>query len=114
MNIETFKNKFPDQYLMYGKSKEEKKIICEDLIQSSINQIRAENRSATKWEIDALSQAIAQILYGRYSYSVFEVYLSTRGADEVARPDHWWKEADDIDLDKLQFALGHIKGIPAL
>lgn len=97
---------------MLGKTSEEKKFICEDLIQEAINQIRLENRNATKWEIDALSQAIAQILYGRYSYSILEVHLSTMNSNEIARPEHWWKEADDIDLDKLQYAFEYVKGVP--
>ncbi len=113
MDFERIKHKFPNPPSMVGKSSDEKKRICEELIQEAIDQIRRENRSATKWEVDGLSQAIAQILYGRYSYSVHEVLLSTKSSHEVARPDYWWDEVDDIDLDKLQFAFEYIKGIPA-
>lgn len=110
MDFAGIAHKFPQPPSLVGKTPDEKKQICEELIQEAINQIHREQRSATKWEIDALSQAIAQILYGRYDYSITEVIFSTKTADEVARPDYWWKEGDDIDLDKLQFALDHIKG----
>lgn len=114
MNIDGIIHKFPEKQTNGIITREQEKAAVEDLIQEAIHQIQRENRSPTKWEIDALSQAIAQILYGRYKLSVQEVLMSTKGPDEIARPEHWWRDADDIDLDKLQRVLNCIKGFPAI
>ena len=112
MNREEILALMPKQYEFHQLSLTDRKITCENLVEDVIRKIKSEHRNPTKWEIDALSQAIAQIFFGRYFYSLHEIYLSLMKSDEVARPDHWWRETDDITLQKLEDSLAYVKEAP--
>ncbi len=90
----------------------ERKEIAESVVEEVLHQIESESREPTKWERDALSNAMGAILFGSYVLAVnnaMECFLS-RG--EVSRPDEWWRESEDHSVRSLRGNLEKIKGCP--
>lgn len=114
MDIEIVKKLIPLGWPHSVASAEERKKICENLIQEIINQIQSEYRNPTQWELDRLSQAIKAIRSGTYTLATCEAmsifdskrsYISSLG-------DLWSPITDDLALERLNRDLAYLKGEP--
>ncbi len=99
MNINQAKALIPSGWPHAVKKAEDRKIICEDLLQETINQIQNKNRNPTKWELDGLIKAIEAIRFGTYSHAAMEVMSVFATQNDVSKVgDLWLAVTDDSSL----------------
>lgn len=108
MNKDQALNLIPDNQSLFSMTAVEKKHIAAEVIKEIINQIETENRNPTEWEIESLSYAFGLMLSGLYVAAIDEAILCFSGKDEVARPEHWWNEAQNITAQDLRVSLAHV------
>ena len=89
-----------------------KKAIAENVIEEVLSQIADENREPTKWECDALSNAMGAILFGSYVLAVNNSMACFLSKEEVSRPAEWWTESEEQSLHSLRSAIEQVKGYP--
>ncbi len=114
MDIEVVKKLIPLGWPHSVVSAEERKEICENLIQEIINQIQNEYRNPTQWELDGLSQAIKAIRFGSYALATCEAMstFASKRSYSSSLGDLWSPVADDLALERLSRDLACVKGEP--
>lgn len=90
-------------------TKDERREIAEKLIEEIINQIEGESRHPTIWERETIGYSLGLLISGAYIAAISEAMSCFLGKDEVAKPDYWWNEADDITTLDLRKGLGKAK-----
>lgn len=63
-------------------------------------------------EKEALSYSFGLILSGFYIAAIKEALFCFSGKDEVDRPEHWWKESENLTIHDLKTSLAYISGAP--
>jgi hypothetical protein len=102
----------PDDSLLFTMTALEKKAIAEDVIEEIINQIESEDRNPTEWERETLSSAFGFILLETYIAARNEALFYYLNKDQVARPEHWWHESENITIQDLRDGLAYVRGAP--
>ena len=101
-----------DKNTYYALSQTDKRDIAEKAIQEAIDKIKAENRAPTKWEAEELSYALGALLNKKFALALVACQTSQAEKHEVAKPEEWWREAENVTADQLDNALAYVKGSP--
>ncbi len=113
MNILAAKALIPADWPYSIKKTEDRKRICEVVIQEVINQIQSENRNPTKWELDGLVEAIRNIRFGAYALAMNNAISTFANQQDVSKEgDLWSAVSDNLALDKIERDLARLKGEP--
>lgn len=113
MNILSAKALIPADWPHSVKKADDRKRICEDVIQVVINQIQSENRNPTKWELDGLVEAIRNIRFGAYALAMENTMSIFANQQDISKQgDLWSPVSDNLALDKAERDLARLKGEP--
>jgi hypothetical protein len=114
MNILSAKALIPVDWPHSVKKADDRKRICEDVIQEIINQIQNESRNPTKWELDGLIHAIKDIRFGAYALAMNNAMSTFASQQNISKEgDLWSPVSDNLALDKLERDLARLKGEPS-
>jgi hypothetical protein len=113
MNILSAKALIPADWPHSIKKADDRKRICEDVIQEIINQIQNENRNPTKWELDGFTHAIKDIRFGAYALAMNNAMSTFANQQDVSKEgDLWSPVPDNLALDKVERDLARLRGEP--
>lgn len=113
MNINNLLSLIPPDWPHSIKNHGNRKIICEKLLDEIINQIDAENRNLTQWELDRLTEAIKAIRFGNYVLACNEIMSTLTPIDKISNSEICCQSIkDDLALDKLCRDIARLKGEP--
>jgi hypothetical protein len=101
-----------DDSVLFAMTALEKKATAEEVIEEIINYIDSEDRNPTEWERESLSSALGCILLGTYIAARNEALFCLLNKDQVAGPEHWWDESEDVTIQDLRDGLACARGAP--
>ncbi len=113
MNIFAAKALIPANWPHSVAKADDRKRICEDVVQEIIRQIQNENRNPTKWELDGLMHSFKDIRFGAYTLALNNAMSTFATQQDVSKEgDLWSPVADNLALDNLERDLARLKGEP--